>query len=169
MPVVCLLYSRGPLWLRRRTRLASRLWHVCLLVVKTTLIHIPCRVTSPGLEGAGLNRGRPGTVSCLPRDHHAAAQCQQAVTAHFSSRQLPVLPGLLFLALPSIICGCLGRYRDQAPTRIYNSPANIRPWSNIGLLLGQRRSWWANNKPALGQRLTFSGRLWLIKGFGLSL
>ena len=33
----------------------------------------------------------------------------------------------------------------------------MRSWSNVGLLVGQRRRRWANSKPMLGQRLMFAG------------
>ena len=37
------------------------------------------------------------------------------------------------------------------------TPANMRRWPNVGLLLVQRRRRWANSKPTLGQRLIFAG------------
>ena len=33
---------------------------------------------------------------------------------------------------------------------IWNNPANTRRWSNVGLLLGQRRRRWTNSKPDVG-------------------
>ena len=35
--------------------------------------------------------------------------------------------------------------------------ANMKHWSNVGLLLRQRRRQKANSKPTLGQRLMFAG------------
>ena len=32
-------------------------------------------------------------------------------------------------------------------------PATMSHWAHVSLLLGQRRRWWSNSKPALGQRL----------------
>ena len=42
---------------------------------------------------------------------------------------------------------------------LYTSPypAGMRRWANVGLLLGQRRRQWANNKPTLAQHLMFAG------------
>ena len=39
-----------------------------------------------------------------------------------------------------------------------NSPANIKRWANVVLLLEQRRRRYANSKPALAQRLMFAER-----------
>ena len=36
-------------------------------------------------------------------------------------------------------------------------PASARCCANVGLMLGQRRRRWANNKAALAQRLAFAG------------
>ena len=36
-------------------------------------------------------------------------------------------------------------------------PANTRRWTNVGLMLGQRRRRWANINPTLVQRLVFAG------------
>ena len=36
-------------------------------------------------------------------------------------------------------------------------PENMRRWSIVGLLLGQRRRRWANSKPTLVQQLMFAG------------
>ena len=39
------------------------------------------------------------------------------------------------------------------------NPANTRYWTNVGLMLGQRRRRWANINPTLGQRLVFARNL----------
>ena len=36
-------------------------------------------------------------------------------------------------------------------------PANTKRWSNVGLMLGQRRRRLANFNPTLGQRIMFAG------------
>ena len=36
-------------------------------------------------------------------------------------------------------------------------PGNTGRWVDAGLLLGQRRRWWANIKPALSQCFVFAG------------
>ena len=36
---------------------------------------------------------------------------------------------------------------------LHSAPANTRRWTNVGLLLGQRRRRWPNSKPALGRSL----------------
>ena len=38
------------------------------------------------------------------------------------------------------------------------SPANMRRYPNVGLLLAHRLRRWPNSKPTLGQRLMFGGR-----------
>ena len=38
-----------------------------------------------------------------------------------------------------------------------SEPANTRRWTNVGLMLGQRRRRWANIKPTLVQRLVLAG------------
>ena len=54
------------------------------------------------------------------------------------------------------IMACLSRlqnstYRVACP-RKQGCPANTVCWSNIGLLLGQRRKWWPNRRPILDQQ-----------------
>ena len=39
----------------------------------------------------------------------------------------------------------------------YGYPGNTGPWSNVGLVLGQRRRRWPNFNPALDQCLVFAG------------
>ena len=36
---------------------------------------------------------------------------------------------------------------------LHSAPANTRRWTNVGLLLGQRRRRWPNSKPALGRSI----------------
>ena len=47
--------------------------------------------------------------------------------------------------------------RDATYRSVDYNPENMRRWAYAGLLLGQRRRRWANNKPALVQRLMFIG------------
>ena len=43
--------------------------------------------------------------------------------------------------------------------RSKGSPANMKRWANVGLLLGQRRRRWANSELTLAQCLMFAGKL----------
>ena len=53
----------------------------------------------------------------------------------------------------------------------YHIPVKTRRWRNAGLMLGQRlrRRRWPNIKPALRQRLVFTGYLSLHPSGGVSL
>ena len=61
----------------------------------------------------------------------------------------------------------------EEPLKLFDkSPANMRRWPNVGLLLAHRLRRWPYSKPTLGQRVMFAGsRVYIIvptSGFFLS-
>ena len=68
---------------------------------------------------------------------------------------------------PQLVCGKMRIISDlylKHSVRItfISSPAKMRRWPNVGLLLGQRRRRWANSKPTLFQRLKIAWRLFQL-------
>ena len=59
----------------------------------------------------------------------------------------------------TMLISCCSAMQSQPNTLAHHIPANTRHWTNVCLMLGQRRRRWANIKPTLVQRLVFAGIL----------
>ena len=63
-------------------------------------------------------------------------------------------------SIVQMLCKCFV-FSGNKHTALCGFPANTTRWSNVGLMLAQRRRRWASISPALDQRVLLAGLRWL--------